>query len=161
MDPSAVLATTAALLVVVVISIATAGPKSSRDCINVTSPGFVGAQSVSGCGAQARAICHSALVGSGYTRGRTRTSSGSRQLLVPAKGDRRTPPAADPRSTSVPSRDDRPGGVPLAVPRLASGSHILNAGTEGPVPRQAAAAAHERVDIEVDRDAAGGRTSTV
>ncbi len=66
---SGVLATTAALLVIVVISIATAGPKSSGDCINVTSPGFIGAQSVSGCGAQARAICHSALTGSGYTRG--------------------------------------------------------------------------------------------
>ncbi len=66
---SGVLATAAALLVVVVISIATAGPKSTGDCINVTSPGFIGAQSVSGCGAQARAICHSALVGSGYTRG--------------------------------------------------------------------------------------------
>jgi hypothetical protein len=66
---SGVLATTLALLVVVLISIATAGPKTSGGCINVTSPGFIGAQSVSGCGAQARAICHSALTGSGYTRG--------------------------------------------------------------------------------------------
>lgn len=66
---SGVLATAGALLVVIVISIATAGPKSSGDCINVTSPGFIGAQSVSGCGDEARAICHSALAGSGYTRG--------------------------------------------------------------------------------------------
>ncbi len=66
---SGVMAATLALLVIVVISIATAGPKSTSDCINVTSPGFIGAQSVSGCGAHARAICHSALTGSGYTRG--------------------------------------------------------------------------------------------
>ena len=63
------LATALALLVVVVISIATSGPKTTGGCINVTSPGFIGAQSVSGCGEQARAICHSALTGSGYTRG--------------------------------------------------------------------------------------------
>ncbi len=66
---SGVLATTLALLVVVVISIATASPKPASGCISVTSPGFIGAQQVSGCGAQARAICHSALTGSGYTRG--------------------------------------------------------------------------------------------
>jgi hypothetical protein len=65
---SGVLATTLALLVIILISIATAGPKSTGDCINVTSPGFIGAQSVSGCGAKARAICHSALTGSGYAR---------------------------------------------------------------------------------------------
>jgi hypothetical protein len=66
---SGVLATTLTLVVIVVISLATASPKSASGCINVTSPGFIGAQEVSGCGAQARAICHSALTGSGYTRG--------------------------------------------------------------------------------------------
>ncbi|HUO73852.1 MAG TPA: hypothetical protein VMU39_23975 [Solirubrobacteraceae bacterium] len=48
------------LALIVVIAIASSEQKSTRTCINVTAPSFIGAEQVRGCGAQAREICRSA-----------------------------------------------------------------------------------------------------
>jgi hypothetical protein len=66
---ASVLSTVAALALIVVISLGTADHKSGKGCIDVTAPGFVGSQEVSGCGARARAICNSVGTGGGYSRG--------------------------------------------------------------------------------------------
>jgi hypothetical protein len=55
-----VLGSVAALAIVVVIALVSTGAKSTRSCIHVTAPSFIGAEQVSGCGATARAICRSA-----------------------------------------------------------------------------------------------------
>jgi hypothetical protein len=55
-----VLATVAAVILVLVISLATAGRSSAHGCIYATIPGVVGAQEVYQCGADARATCASA-----------------------------------------------------------------------------------------------------
>jgi hypothetical protein len=59
-----------ALVLVVGVSIALGGHKSSAGCIDVTSPGFIGSQEISGCGSRARAICQSLGASrDGYSRG--------------------------------------------------------------------------------------------
>lgn len=62
-----VLATVAALTLVVVISVATAGHRSGNGCVDVTIPYSTGGQELYRCGAQARTMC--SLVGSrqGFT----------------------------------------------------------------------------------------------
>ena len=47
----------AALVIAVVISIATAEPQSGHGCVYVTVASSMGAQPYSGCGARARSIC--------------------------------------------------------------------------------------------------------
>ena len=56
-----VLGAVAALAVVLVVAITTAGRSSARGCIYATIPGPVGAQEISQCGAEARATCQTAL----------------------------------------------------------------------------------------------------
>jgi hypothetical protein len=63
---SSVGATFAALVVIVIIAVATADPKSGNGCVNVTVPSSMGAQPLSGCGAKARTMCKLAGTG-GYT----------------------------------------------------------------------------------------------
>ena len=53
----AVLALVAALLVGVLIALASSGQSSARGCIHLTIPGPVGAQELDECGARARDIC--------------------------------------------------------------------------------------------------------
>jgi hypothetical protein len=62
-----VLATVAALAVVVIIAISTADPTSGNGCINVTVASSMGAQPLSGCGARARTMCRLAGTPGGYT----------------------------------------------------------------------------------------------
>jgi hypothetical protein len=57
----------AALAVVVVVAITTAGRSSARGCIYATIPGPVGAQQVDQCGPEARATCQTALTGGTFT----------------------------------------------------------------------------------------------
>ena len=64
---SSVVATVAALAVVVIIAIATADPASGNGCVNVTVPSSMGAQPLSGCGAKARSMCRLAGAPGGYT----------------------------------------------------------------------------------------------
>jgi hypothetical protein len=63
----------AAIAVVVVISVATAGKTSSNGCIYATIPGAVGANQISQCGAAARDICASALAPGAFTPDAART----------------------------------------------------------------------------------------
>jgi hypothetical protein len=55
-----VLATVAAVILVLVISLATTGRSSAHGCIYATIPGAVGAQEIYQCGNEARATCASA-----------------------------------------------------------------------------------------------------
>jgi hypothetical protein len=64
---SSVLATVAALAVVVIIAVVTAEPTSGNGCVNVTVPSSMGAQPLSGCGAKARSMCRLAGTPGGYT----------------------------------------------------------------------------------------------
>ena len=64
---SSVVATVAALAVIVIIAIATADPTSGNGCVNVTVPSSMGAQPLSGCGAKARSMCRLAGAPGGYT----------------------------------------------------------------------------------------------
>jgi hypothetical protein len=52
-----VLAVVALIALVLIISFATAGQSSARGCIHATIPGYVGAQQIDQCGAQARDTC--------------------------------------------------------------------------------------------------------
>jgi hypothetical protein len=52
-----VLAVVAAIVIVLAISIGTAGSASGHGCIHATIPGAVGAQEIDQCGVQARATC--------------------------------------------------------------------------------------------------------
>jgi hypothetical protein len=54
-----VLGAVVVVALVVVISLATAGPTSSRGCIHATIPGPVGAEEIDQCGVQARDTCAS------------------------------------------------------------------------------------------------------
>lgn len=62
-----VLGIVAALVLVVVISLATAGPSSSHGCIYVTIPADTGAQEIRQCGTQARSTCATALSPGAFT----------------------------------------------------------------------------------------------
>jgi hypothetical protein len=54
---SGVVTIVAAIAVVLIVSLATAGKSSSHGCIYATIPGAVGAEQISECGATARATC--------------------------------------------------------------------------------------------------------
>ncbi len=56
-----VLLIVAALVLALVVSLATAGPSSSHGCIYVTIPAATGAQEINQCGQTARGTCASAL----------------------------------------------------------------------------------------------------
>jgi hypothetical protein len=62
-----VLGVIAALAVVLVISLISAGPSSGHGCIYATIPGAVGAEQVHECGADARATCSSVNAPGAYT----------------------------------------------------------------------------------------------
>jgi hypothetical protein len=62
-----VLGVVAALLVVLVISIASSGPSSKSGCIYATIPAATGAQQVHECGATARSTCATVLTPGAYT----------------------------------------------------------------------------------------------
>ena len=62
-----VLAAVLALAVVLVISLSSGGPSSSRGCIYATIPAATGAQQVSECGATARETCRTAYAPGAYT----------------------------------------------------------------------------------------------
>jgi hypothetical protein len=64
---SGVGALTAALIIAVVISLATAEPKSGHGCVYVTVSSSMGAQPFSGCGAKGRQICAEVGRPGGYT----------------------------------------------------------------------------------------------
>lgn len=55
-----VIAAVAAVVLILVVSIASGGRSSGHGCIYATIPGAVGAQEVYQCGADARATCQSA-----------------------------------------------------------------------------------------------------
>ncbi len=61
-----------ALVVAVVVAIASTGPSSKNGCVHAVFPGPVGAERVDGCGAGARALC-AGLAASGYTGEAART----------------------------------------------------------------------------------------
>jgi hypothetical protein len=62
-----VLGTIAALALVLVISLASAGPSSSRGCIYATIPAATGAQQVNQCGGAARSTCQTVLAPGAFT----------------------------------------------------------------------------------------------
>lgn len=62
-----VLATVAALILVVVISIATAGHTTGNGCVDVNIPYSTGGQEFYECGARARAMCAAVGAPGGYT----------------------------------------------------------------------------------------------
>src|SRR5947209_18598765 len=68
-----VLATVAAVVVALVISLSTAGKSSANGCIYATIPGVVGAVQVNECGASARSTCASVFAPGAYARGAART----------------------------------------------------------------------------------------
>jgi hypothetical protein len=68
-----VAAAVVAIAIAVVISLATAGPRSSHGCIYATFPGVVGADQISECGAAARDICASVLAPGAYSSEGART----------------------------------------------------------------------------------------
>jgi hypothetical protein len=70
---AAVLGSVAALIVVVVISLATSAPSSHNGCIYATIPAATGAQQISECGATARATCRSATTPGAFTPAASRT----------------------------------------------------------------------------------------
>lgn len=68
-----VLAAVAALVVVLVLAIASAGRTSAHGCIHVTIPGPVGAEQLDQCGAQAKATCRSVALPGSYPAPTART----------------------------------------------------------------------------------------
>jgi hypothetical protein len=79
-----VLGTVAALALVVVIALASSGQKSTRTCIHVTAPSFIGAEQVSGCGAEARAICRAAADQGKYNQALAQAIAGEcRKVGIP------------------------------------------------------------------------------
>ena len=63
---SAVLGTVLALAIGVVISLSSTGRSSGHSCVYATIPGPVGAEEISRCGSDARALCRSVGVPGGY-----------------------------------------------------------------------------------------------
>ena len=79
-----VLGCLAALTIAVVIAVASSEQKSTRSCINVTAPSFIGAEKVSGCGAQAREICRASAQQGAYNQALARTiASECRKVGLP------------------------------------------------------------------------------
>jgi hypothetical protein len=64
---TAVLGGVAALVVVLVVAIGTAGKSSGHGCIHATIAGPVGAEEIDQCGSQARATCLSVAVPGTFT----------------------------------------------------------------------------------------------
>ena len=62
-----VVAVTAAIIVAVVIALATSGRTSSHGCIYATVPAATGAEDISQCGAAAEATCGSVRTPGAYT----------------------------------------------------------------------------------------------
>jgi len=71
----AVLGATTALIVVVVISLASAGHSSANGCIDVTIPYAVGGVEYYRCGAAARAMCHDVGAPGGFSAASARAVS--------------------------------------------------------------------------------------
>lgn len=68
-----VLTTVAAVVIALIISLATAGKSSANGCIYATIPGVVGAVQVNECGASARSTCASVNSPGAYAPGAART----------------------------------------------------------------------------------------
>lgn len=68
-----VLATVAALVIALVVSIGTAGPSSGHGCIYATIPGPVGAVQVNECGGTAVSTCSTVDAPGAYAPGAART----------------------------------------------------------------------------------------
>jgi hypothetical protein len=68
-----VLATVAAIVIALVISIGTAGPSSARGCIHATVPGPVGAVQINECGGDAISTCSTVDATGAYAPGAART----------------------------------------------------------------------------------------
>ncbi len=62
-----VLGAIAALIVVVAISLLSAGHSTANGCVDVTIPGSLGGQELYRCGAAAREMCQFAGTAGGYT----------------------------------------------------------------------------------------------
>jgi hypothetical protein len=62
-----VLGLVAAVVVALVVSLASGGRSSSHGCIYTTIPAATGAQEINRCGAAARAMCASALAPGAFT----------------------------------------------------------------------------------------------
>jgi hypothetical protein len=71
-----VLATVGAVVVALIISLATAGTSSGHGCIHATIPGVVGAVQVNECGAVARSTCSTVYAPGAYAPGAARTLAG-------------------------------------------------------------------------------------
>ena len=71
-----VAAAIAVIAVVLIVSFATTGPKSSKGCIYATIPGPVGAEQISKCGATARSTCALALAPGAYAPQAAQTVAG-------------------------------------------------------------------------------------
>lgn len=56
-----------AVLVAVVIAIASSGQKSGNGCVYVTYAGIIGAQQLHACGASARTVCRDLGSSGGFT----------------------------------------------------------------------------------------------
>jgi hypothetical protein len=69
----AVLATVAAVVIALIISLGTAGKSSANGCIYATIPGPVGAAQVDQCGAAARSTCATVFAPGAYAPGAART----------------------------------------------------------------------------------------
>ena len=62
-----VLAVIAALVLIIVIALASAGRASKHGCVDVTTPSSLGGQEIYECGVRARALCASTGTSTGYT----------------------------------------------------------------------------------------------
>ena len=61
-----VTAIVAILAIVLIVSLASPGPRSANGCLHLTTPAATGAQEIDQCGAAARATCASALAPGGF-----------------------------------------------------------------------------------------------
>jgi hypothetical protein len=68
-----VLATVAAVVIALIISLSTAGKTSANGCIYATIPGPVGAAQVNECGGAAQSTCASVFASGAYAPGAART----------------------------------------------------------------------------------------
>jgi hypothetical protein len=70
-----VLATTAALVVAIVIAFGVSAPSSGHGCIRLVLPAATGAQEINQCGAAARATCASVGTPGNFTRQSARSAA--------------------------------------------------------------------------------------
>lgn len=64
-----------ALLVAVIVSLASSGPRSGAGCVSAVFPGPVGAEQIHRCGGAARQLCASLRSRQGYAGEAARTIS--------------------------------------------------------------------------------------